>query len=167
MGQPVTGHFKLLFPSKYLSSADLKEKDVTVLVDRVEKDVLKVAGGKSEPKLVLHMRAPSGKALGKMLVLNKTNATTIAGLHGPKVELWKGRPVTLYPTTCKFGPATVDCVRVRARAGSAAGEVPEGLTEPVQDDDVPEDDFADAAAGPEDSLSDAAARHAEDARNDR
>jgi len=166
MGQPVTGHFKLLFPSKYLSSADLKEKDVTVLVDRVEKDTLKVAGGKSELKLILHMRAASGKALGKMLVLNKTNATTIAALHGPKVETWKGKPVTLYPTTCKFGPATVDCVRVRARHGHG-GDVPEGLTEPVRDEDVPEDDFADAAAGPEDSLSDAAARHAEDARDDR
>lgn len=165
MGQPVTGHYKLLFPSKYLSSADLKEKDVTVLIDRVEKGQLRVSGGKSETRVLIYFRTAKGVALSKSLVANKTNATTIASLHGTKVEAWKGKPITLFPTTCKFGPTTVDCIRIRARTGKPTGDIGEELTQEQPDEDHDED-FADQAAGPEDSPTDAQARAVADARRE-
>jgi len=166
MGQTVTGHYKLLFPSKYLSSADLKERDVTVLIDRVEKAALRMSGGKSETRVLIFFRTAKGQPLSKSLVANKTNATTIASLHGTKVEKWIGKPITLFPTTCKFGPTTVDCIRIRARTGKPTGDVHEELTQEQPEEAAPEDDFADIAGGPEDSPAEAQARAVADAKRE-
>ena len=118
MGQIVTGNFKLLFPSKYINEADLKERDVTVLIDRVERCSLKMTNGKSETKAVLFMKSAAGKPLGKALVLNKTNATAIASIHGNKVEAWRDKPITLFPTVCEaFGKPNTPCVRIRPKVG--------------------------------------------------
>jgi hypothetical protein len=48
------------------------------------------------------------------LVLNVTNGLAIASLYGDETDAWRGRWVTLYPTTCQFGNRMVDCIRVRA-----------------------------------------------------
>lgn len=166
MGQTVTGHYKLLFPSKYLSSADLKERDVTVLIDRVEKAALRMSGGKSETRVLIFFKTAKGQPLSKSLVANKTNATTIASLHGTKVEKWIGKPITLFPTTCKFGPTTVDCIRIRARTGKPTGDVHEDLTQEQPEEAAPEDDFADIAGGPEDSPAEAQARALADVKRE-
>lgn len=166
MGQTVTGHYKLLFPSKYLSSADLKERDVTVLIDRVEKAALRMSGGKSETRVLIFFKTAKGQPLSKSLVANKTNATTIASLHGTKVEKWIGKPITLFPTTCKFGPTTVDCIRIRARTGKPTGDVHEELTQEQPEEAAPEDDFADIAGGPEDSPAEAQARALADVKRE-
>lgn len=153
-----TGHFRLLFPSNHICAADLRGSDVTVLVDRLEHQELRVEGGRKETKLVLFMRTPKGTPLGKSFVLNKTNAKTIAGLYGPVVEAWKGKAITVYPTTCKLGRETVECIRVRQRAGRAT-EIPAEFAAPPPPvpADAPDDDPEDPG-GPEDSPDDAAAR---------
>lgn len=113
MGKLIQGHIMLAFPSNFIKAADLRDKDVTVLVDRVEMDSLPMNGGKKETKVVLTIKKRDGSPIAKKLVLNKTNATAIAKLYGPKVEAWKDKPITLYPTTTTFGRQTVECVRVR------------------------------------------------------
>ena len=49
----------------------------------------------------------------KKLAVNKTNMRTIMSLYGPKVGNWGGKKLTLYPATTKFGPETVECIRIR------------------------------------------------------
>jgi hypothetical protein len=99
---------ELLYPSDYVAAADLKGKDVTVTIDRVEKNELQMAGGKKEIKPVLYFTNAK-----KKLVLNKTNAKAIARLHGSVAENWAGKQIVLYATTTKCGRDVVDCVRVR------------------------------------------------------
>ena len=47
---------------------------------------------------------------------NRTNARTIAELYGPETNDWRGRHITLFPTTTDFRGASVDCIRVRPEA---------------------------------------------------
>jgi hypothetical protein len=102
-------HYKLMFPSNYVGAHDLKGKDATLAIDSVSVAELTMEGGKKENKPVVTF-----KGAKKKLVLNKTNAKTIAALYGTDTNAWIGQPVTLYPTTCRGERgATVDCIRVR------------------------------------------------------
>ena len=49
----------------------------------------------------------------KAMILNKTNATTIAKRYGNDTEEWIGQEVVLYPTTCQAFGAEHECIRVR------------------------------------------------------
>lgn len=124
----VTGHIDLAFPTLYVKAADLRGKDATVRIVRVESDILKMAGGKQEKKNLLVMASLEGRQLGKRLVLNKTNAKLIASQHGQTIEAWEGQVITLYPTTTKCGRDMVDCVRVRGRVSRGADELPDEMT---------------------------------------
>ncbi len=125
--QRITGHIDLAYPTKYVKAADLGGKDVTVRIVCLESDVLVMQGGKKERKNVLTMASLRGKTLGKQLVLNKTNARLIASQHGPLIEAWDGKEITLYPTTTKCGRDTVECIRVRGRVTRNADEVPDDM----------------------------------------
>jgi hypothetical protein len=48
-------------------------------------------------------------------VLNKTNTTTIAKLHGNDTDDWVGKQIVLFATECQMGADMVDCVRVRSK----------------------------------------------------
>lgn len=103
------------FPSKFLKADDLGRHEPIVEIEDVY--ALSVHGhGSKVSKLVVTF---VGKAKG--LVLNKTNATTIAEILGsPETETWRGRAIRLYATTTKFGNETVSCVRVKAAGPVAA-----------------------------------------------
>ena len=146
MGIPIDGDYRLAFPSKFISSADLKDRDVTIKIARIEFEDLQLAGKRQkERRVVVTMTTANGKTLGKRWVMNKTNAGTVSEMYGKKMGAWIGKPVTLYPTTCKLGPKTVECIRVRAGARQAASEdLPEEFTREPDEDAAPHD-FADAA----------------------
>lgn len=100
---------ELMFPSKYLRAADFLGKAVTKTISRVDADNLQMRDGSSEKKYIVHFEDTD-----KMLVLNKTNAYTIAEVLGEKDALkWTGQQITLYPTTCQCFGKTVDCIRVK------------------------------------------------------
>jgi len=105
-------HVGLLHPSNYLSAADLKGKDVTVTIESINpRDELQLPGKKktiAKPVITF-------KAARKQFVLNKTNAHSIAKIHGPIPSEWIGKAITLYPTRVRFGPDMVDAVRVREK----------------------------------------------------
>src|SRR5690606_716958 len=88
---------------------EFKGKDVSLTVKSVTVDDLPIAG-KSETERRPVMRFAETP---KKLVLNKTNAKTIAKLLGVDTATWIGQRITLYPTTTKFGRDTVECIRVR------------------------------------------------------
>lgn len=103
------GHYRLMFPTDYVAAPELQGRDVAVTIKSVSIDEMPLAGTTKKEKrpIVQFEETP------KKLVLNKTNAKTLAKLLGVQTMEWIGRRVTLYPTTTKFGPETVDCIRVR------------------------------------------------------
>jgi hypothetical protein len=116
MGVGIKIGSELAFPSEYLAAEDLNGREVTVEIESVTIDEVKLKDGKKERKAIL-----SFKGAKKRLLLNKTNAKTIKAIHGPApgdierdvTKLWVGKAITLYPTTTNaFGEVT-DCVRVR------------------------------------------------------
>lgn len=77
--------------------------------------------GSGEMKPVIYFR---GKDKG--LVLNKTNANTIAGMYGPDTQGWQGRGITLFPTQVDFQGRQVAAIRVRMQPPSNGGQQPAG-----------------------------------------
>ena len=46
------------------------------------------------------------------LVLNKTNATTLAELYGPETGGWEGKAIKLVPSTTSYQGKMVKCIRI-------------------------------------------------------
>jgi len=128
---------RLLFPNDYIGAPDLQGRDVTVTIARIQIDELRsVDGNGNEKKPVVYFkemeeRHRNGKSpTNKRLVLNKTNAMVIAKLHGHETDDWRGKRITLYPTTCQAFGDTVECIRIRNVAPA-----PKGKAEPEPDAD--------------------------------
>ena len=82
---------------------------VTALTSEiVDRGVRKVT---RQPKLELATQ--KGTPVSLPLLLNKTNAKTIAQLYGKSPTDWVGKFVALYPTTTEVGGEMQDCIRVR------------------------------------------------------
>lgn len=93
------------FPSKWLESADLAGKTKVVVMEDV---TLEEVGDDKEQRPVVWFRNQE-----KGMVLNKTNAGTIAKLYGCETEDWSGKPIALYPTETSFRGEMVRCIRVK------------------------------------------------------
>jgi len=91
------------FPSKYVRAADLNDREVTVVMDRIE---LEDVGDGHKP--VLYFRKST-----KGLVLNKTNAKVIAGTYGDDTDDWIDKTIILYPAMVDFRGDMVEAIRVR------------------------------------------------------
>lgn len=106
--------YELMFPSDYLRAADLIERggEATVTIAEVFADDLHVRGknGKTSTERKYVIRFNKAK---KKLVLNKTNAKSIASQHGKDTAEWVGKEITLYATTCNAFGKTEDCIRVK------------------------------------------------------
>lgn len=99
---------KLMFPSQYISAVEFKGSDVTLTIASVKFEQLRRQGGGKELKPILRFERTQ-----KALVLNKTNASSIADMYGTAAEDWIGKTVTFYPTRTRCGANVVDCIRVR------------------------------------------------------
>lgn len=142
-GPLITGHVDLVYPTEYLKAADLRGKDVTVIIDRLTRESLVMAGGKRDQKAAIHMRTVGGKPLGKKWIAGKTVLKQIAAALDEKdVGKWGGGRVTMYPTTCRGGDGkTQECIRVRLRVNEDAANV----TDDMSAEPAPRVDFADEA----------------------
>lgn len=110
-----------LFPSKYVTAVDIA-KEITLQMRAVQVERM---GNPPEEKPVLYFVGAT-----KGLILNRTNALTIANAYGPETDAWKGKRVTLYSTQVKAFGKVQDAVRVR---------IPQSQTVPPEDralDDV-------------------------------
>ncbi len=96
-----------LFPSKYVKAADLNGKTVTLTIAKLVVEELG-HGAEKERKPVLYFQKAT-----KGLVLNRTNAMTIAGLYGDESDDWEGKRVSIYPTRIRAFGAMQDTIRVR------------------------------------------------------
>ena len=101
-------HWKQLVNPAYIGSYSLGGKDLTVQIKSVAQEVVKGEGGKQEMCLVAQL------VDNKPMILNKTNAKTIAKIYGtPYINEWVGKYITIYPTTTKLAGEQVECLRIR------------------------------------------------------
>ncbi len=91
------------FPSNYLKAADLGGQDAALVISHVAMEDI---GGDVKPIVYF-----VGKERG--LVLNKTNASTIADQHGGETDMWANKQITLFPSQTDFQGKQVACIRVR------------------------------------------------------
>jgi hypothetical protein len=101
-------HYLLLHPRNYISAADLDGKDITVTIKSIAKEELIMEGGRKDVVPIITFEKAT-----KRFCCNKTNAKSIAQQHGPDVDQWVGKQITLFPTTTKAKGETVDCLRIR------------------------------------------------------
>jgi len=95
-----------LFPSPYLTAADVKDKPI-VTIKGFSKKTMKNKQGEEEVKPVLFFNE-----FEKGMVLNKTNANAIVKMYGKILDEWVGERVQLHSVTvAAFGEST-DAIRV-------------------------------------------------------
>jgi hypothetical protein len=80
-----------MYPSTYLSAADLGGKDAKVVIQSVKKERITSETGETSDCFLLTFAKAK-----KAMVMNK---------------------ITLYPTTCQAFGETVPCIRVRGKKG--------------------------------------------------
>lgn len=91
MSEKYEGHFDGLNEGAYIKAAEFRiGQRFTVVIDNVHKEKLEDENGKKKGKGVVTF-----KGREKEWVSNKTNQILIAGMFGPMVKDWYGKPVTL------------------------------------------------------------------------
>lgn len=92
-----------MFPSAYVKSGDIGDHKPVVTIEAIRMQEL----GQGEEKDTKPVISFVGK--DKEMVLNKTNANTIAGLYGMDTKDWIGKKIRLTVTEVAFrgkmGPA--------------------------------------------------------------
>ena len=102
------------FPSNFLKASDLNNRTVKAMIDRV---VFEEIGMNKDKKPVMYF-----KKWKKGLVLNKTNAETIAVIHGQHFEGWTGKEIELFSQMVPFQGQNVAAIRCRAVVEVAEGD---------------------------------------------
>lgn len=119
------------FPSQYLKAADLNGQRVTVTMSHVKTEKI----GEDE-RPVLYFQ---GKEKG--LVLNKTNANSIAIGYGFETDDWTGQRIELFSMDVDFQGKMVEAIRVkparRASAPPPAAQPPARKPAVDLDDSIP------------------------------
>lgn len=107
-----------MYPSEYLKASDLQGKDHTVTIQGIKMEKI---GRDDEPaKPVLYFRGAK-----KGLVLNRTNANTVAEIYGTETNFWMGKPITLGVSWVDFQGRQVEAIRVRPQMRET-GQAPKG-----------------------------------------
>ena len=104
-------HYKKLFPSNYIRACDLEGRgDVTVTIRELHLDsVHNPDTNEKETKPVLYFTKGT-----KGLILNVTNAETIAQLYGDNTDGWAGQRIALFlQRGVKAFGKVWDAVRIR------------------------------------------------------
>jgi len=113
--------FEQLFNGRFLRWFDV-EDPALVKITGIKKEELNLPG-KSEKveKPIIEFSVLRGTTGNKTeLVLNKTNASLIAEIHGRKVSGWLDKEVVFHKSQTRLRGAPVNCVRIRAAKKAAA-----------------------------------------------
>lgn len=95
------------FESKFLRAADLNGRTIRVTIANIFSEAMQ--DGKSKP-IVYFKNAKKG------LVLNRTNAATIAMAYGDDTDAWLGADIELFPQAVPFQGQMQPAIRVRVPA---------------------------------------------------
>ena len=109
------------FPIRWIKSGDLGDGDMVVTVKSCSVETVG-QGENAEDKPVLYFEESE-----KGMVLNVTNANTIAGLYGPETDGWIGKRIALFATEVDFAGKQTLAIRVRMKSPT------NGAAKPVSD----------------------------------
>lgn len=121
------------YPSNYLKADDLQGRAITLTIDRVEMESVG-QGRNKEEKPVVYFK---GKEKG--LVLNKTNAKTIANLYGGETDEWEGKAITIRPAEVEYQGEMVLSIRVSLQKPAAGAPAKPVVARPTAPEPEPED----------------------------
>jgi hypothetical protein len=134
-----------VFPSKYLTAADLNGKPYTLTIKTVTLEEMITHDAKKVNKPVAWFVGAQ-----KGFVMNSTNAYIVAALYGDDTVGWPGQRITIYPTKVKAFGSMQDCIRVKEEIPAQPKPHPEGSRQAAQavvqsdlDDDEDVADFED------------------------
>lgn len=98
-----------MFPSNLLKAQDVTDAggEMPLVIKSVEMREFDNDDGGKEKKPVVHFDGE------KRMVLNKTNAGIIAGIHGDDTDQWQGKEVTLIVQEVQFGNKMTPAIRVK------------------------------------------------------
>jgi len=100
-----------MFPSNYLSKNDFPAPRVLVMTNVTKEEVWRKNG--RQTTIVLHLKG------SKPMILNKTNAMTIARSYGPDSIAWVGKSIEIYhDPNVMLGRERVGGIRIRILTGS-------------------------------------------------
>ena len=94
--------YKDIYRSKFMKADDLNGRSATYTVNGCTAEDVG-----DDTKLLLEFAETD-----RPLVLNTTNATTMAELHGPETDNWGGKKVKLVPATTQYQGKLVKCTRI-------------------------------------------------------
>lgn len=81
-----------MYPTEYLSAADLRGKAVTLKILNVKIDAVQMQGGKKERKPVIYLEKTN-----KKILVNKTNTRALAVLFSSDGNDWIGKRIAISP----------------------------------------------------------------------
>ncbi len=118
-----------VFPSKYLSAADVPEEGITITIRKVS--IERMPDGAEKPIATFDERV-------KDMLINVTKWNTIAELYGDDSDDWIGEKITIRPGTTKYAGKTVACIDVMPKKPKSFGDKKAKPEKPPIT--VPEDD---------------------------
>jgi hypothetical protein len=121
--------FDDLYGGRFLSAAEVK-KPVTAIIERIEEESFPRPGEATRPKKVLYVHG--GK---KGIVLNKTDANTLALAFGKTFPAWVGQRVLIKAEPTTFAGKTTMGLRLYPANGQAV-EPPKPPPPEEPDDDI-------------------------------
>lgn len=128
-----------LFPSKYVKAQDLNGKTVTLTMAKLVIEELG-HGAEKERKPVLYFQKAT-----KGMILNATNARTIAALHGDDSIEWEGKRISIYPTTVRAFGKVNDVIRVVEQIPPAPKPAATQAATQVEENEIDDqEDFTDS-----------------------
>jgi hypothetical protein len=119
--------FDNLYGSRFLTAGDLKAP-VTARIEKIEVETFTRDGQRSRPKAVVYFEGTS-----RPVVLNQTNATSLARAFGKDFTAWIGRDVEVRPETTTYGGKIVPALRLYPAPPTKIGAKPP----PTQDEQKP------------------------------
>ncbi len=96
-----------IFPSKYLSAADLPEEGMVLTIKQVT--VERMQDGAEKPIASFHERNV------KDMIINVTKWNTLAKMYGDESDDWHGKKIAVKPGEVKFKGDLVACIDVSSR----------------------------------------------------
>lgn len=121
---------KDLYPSRYLKADDITETaegELRALIRGMKLEEMQDNDGGKEDKPVLYfIRVEKG------LVMNKTNAETIAGAYGDETDVWTGKEVLLVVESVRSFGKMVPGIRIRIPRKPTSAPQPAPQPAPAQ-----------------------------------
>jgi hypothetical protein len=99
--------FDQLYHSRWLKAEDLPDEDLVLTIKDVTDEEV---GPEEELKLILTFLEKD-----KQLILNKTNAKTLADRFGKDPNGWIGKLIALFATEVDFGGKATLAIRIRLK----------------------------------------------------